>query len=588
MKVVQGIPAGQTSPADLNRTWLVATLNGDGGRRYQRRFTVNLPTAGMAESIALSETTGLRIKASACTFDALHSQAPERATVTAFDASGLKVTLPFARSIASMHFRSSVAPTGKTTELYRTDGDVVAEEAFVGAYNGATMLSSEAEIEFMLLETPGPPAAGTRPALSARESGIGSAREAYTPPSAGELNAIDSRVVVRLRGTSAVNLAVADLLAVNLRTAPENLRFGVRLPALGDEVFFAPLTFAPNVEVDAGQALRTQLADLMTRLREGLSEVSVGVPLLPNPLSVELVIESDAPCNVKLTDFGIDYVLVRESFPDAAPKQVLRFPSGQLALREIAFDVPADVTLTAATLTLAGDGSSDSAPAHAAAAGRLNATLGSAGASGLRVDDTHGWASPFELTEPQLSDAWDLLVAALEPDTVLRLELIWDRNGQPSGDLLGRAAANLAQPTRQRLLRFHLPQSLLLQAGRYWLKLGCAQGAAVWYLQPGVGRALQASGGSWQGVNGIDEQVGVALPVPAAGPAANARRHPEITLAGQPLPLLSADDDWVYDLGAALAAAPPSGSGLVGFTLAMLSASSRPVTVYPPRITFEI
>jgi hypothetical protein len=326
----------------------------------------------------------------------------------------------------------------------------------------------------------------------------------------------------------------------------------------------------------------------MARLRDGLAAGGAGVSLLPSPLAVELVIESDAPCNVKLSEFGIDYALVRESFPDAAPKQVLRFPSGQLALREIAFDVPAAVTLTAATLTLAGDGAGNAMSTAGAAAGTLNTILASAGASGLRVDDTRGWASPFELTQPQLTDAWDLLIAALEPETVLRLELIEDRNGQPGGDVLGRATASLAQPARQRLLRFHLPKPELLHAGHYWLNLNCSQGAAVWYLQPGVGRALQASGTGWEGVNGVDAQVGIALPVPAAGQAADERRYPEITLSGQSLPLLSADDDWVYDLSAALAAAPPRGSGLVGFTLAVLSASSRPVTVYPPRITFEI
>ncbi len=386
-------------------------------------------------------------------------------------------------------------------------------------------------------------------------------------------------------------LVSADLTEVTLATGPENLRLGVGLPALGPEVFFLPLRFESGVQVDAGVELRKQLDDLIQRLREKLADAGANAaPVLPDPLAIDLVVESDAPCRFSISQFGIVYQLARQSFPDGSPKQVLRFPKDQLARRRIELQIPTAVTVTSAMLTLAGDGSADLAGTSGMpTTGQLSATLGAAGASGVRIDGASRWASPVELSEPILCDGWDLLLAGLAADTRLRFELIADLDGSPAGDVLAQAEGALTRPERRRLLRFRFREPVLLPAGSYWLALESAEGAVVWFLDSAPGRAiLRLRQRGWEGVAGLADQAGIGVPVAVGGEPSKQRQYPEISLGGMALPLISGEPDWVYELGPALAATNLAGSGLVGLALEVLAAGAKPVTAYPPRIQFDL
>ncbi len=130
MKVLQGLPQGATEAVDLDRTWDLTGSNGGDGRRYQLRFALQLPTGGVAEELVLDASTGLRLKALAYSFNALDAQSPEPAQVSpAGDGTGLLISLPIARLISGIRFRGSVGAGGKTTQLFRADGDAIADEA---------------------------------------------------------------------------------------------------------------------------------------------------------------------------------------------------------------------------------------------------------------------------------------------------------------------------------------------------------------------------------------------------------------------------------------------------------------------------
>jgi hypothetical protein len=129
VRVVAGIPDGAAGAVALVGTWLLTTPNDGDGRRYRRSFGVHLPTAGMAEGLGLDPATALRVEALPLAFDALADGAPEPAQVGRIgDGTGLLVTLAVARVIRSVRLRSGVAPEGKTTLLFRTDGDLIAGE----------------------------------------------------------------------------------------------------------------------------------------------------------------------------------------------------------------------------------------------------------------------------------------------------------------------------------------------------------------------------------------------------------------------------------------------------------------------------
>lgn len=597
MKVGHGTTAGATSAVNLNQTWLLSSGNAGDGRRYQQRFTVNLPTGGLAEDLLVDPATSLHVTALSHSFNALANESSERAEIGSVDGGkGLLITLPLARLIGSIRFRGGVSPAGKTTQLFRTDGDVVAEEAVASRLNAvATFAISDAEVETVAASGTGSQAGKLKLSDKRHEIAIHPqvAHNAFGLSEqlpAGELDVLDSRIVVRLKSSDFIALAVADLTQVNLTTVPENFRLGLRLPLLGPEVFFLPLSFNLNLEVNASAALRGQLADLVQRLKEQLAAEGAGpVPVLPNPLALELVVESDAACRFAVNPFEIHYHLARHSFPAGEPKQVLRFPKDQPQRQQITLHVPTAVILKSATLTLAGDGAAATpSPTLGETVGQLSAMLNAGGTSGLRLNGAHRWATPLDALEPLLCDGCDLLLAGTTPVTQLHLGIVVDRAGQPDGDVLASAAATLREARQRQLLRFTLPKPLLLHAGTYWLLLESREGTAVWYLRPAAGqRVMELRDHAWQGVNTVRDQVGVAAWVPASGSLALDRRFAEITLDGQPLPLLSSDGDWIYNLAPALTATPIAETGLSVRQLSIIAQGPRPLTVYPPRLEFE-
>ncbi len=599
MKMLQGVPQGGTEAVGLDRTWDLTGSNSGDGRRYQLRFALQLPTGGVAEDVVLDASTGLRLKALAYSFNALDAQSPEPAQVSpAGDGTGLLIGLPRARLISGIRFRSSLVAGGKTTQLFRTDGDAIADEAAASWPNvDFPFAKGGGETVSWKTGAPGSKASGkvttsdTSHGITVQDDSLIQVKLAHQVAVVAP-GLVDSRIVVRLLGASGFSALVsADLTEVTLATGPENLRLGVGLPALGPEVFFLPLRFEPDVQVDAGVEVRKQLDGLIQRLRDKLADAAANaVPVLPDPLAIDLVVESDAPCRFSISQFGIVYKLARQSFPDGSPKQVLRFPKGQLARRRIELQVPGSVKLTSAMLTLAGDGIADPAGTSGPpTTGQLSATLGAAGASGVRLDGAGRWASPVELSKPILCDGWDLLLAGLAADTRLRFELIADLDCSPAGDVLAQAEGALQRPERRRLLRFRFREPVLLQAGSYWLAVESAEGASVWFLESAPGRAiLRLRQRGWEGVAGVVDQVGIGVPLAVGGEPSEQPRYPEISLGGMALPLISGDPDWVYELGPALAATSLAGSGLVVLALEVLAAGAKPVTAYPPRIQFDL
>ena len=593
MEVNEAVPEGESIPIQLNTTWRLDRPNSGEGLRYRQQFTLALPTAGLAEELIIDASTSMCLKARHLTFNALDGDAPEHAQVQQADPHGLRVTLPVPRLISSIRFSNALSPGGKTTQLFRSDGDVISDEAVASYLNRVPAIVSGSAPEIVTGLTQTTPANVVTENAELQEvtllGELGTASGALPP---GELGVVDGRIVVRLLDNDFESLAVDSMTAFNLTTGPENLRVVVRLPALDSDNFFLPSVFALNQQVEAGAALGAQLGDLVKRLRDKLIGETGDVgppPVLPDPLEIEITVESDAPCRFTISQFAIRYRLARQSFPDGAPKQVMKFADDNLSRQQLGFEVPSSVTLTQAVLRLAGD-SSAPVPGDLASAssGQLSTLLATAGDNGLRLDKDHRWASPLELFEPILSGGWDLLLCALAPNTQLHLDIVPDNNGTPGGERLASADAFLAIPGKRQLLRFEPVASLLVQPGTYWLVIESRDGAAVWYLKSHAGARVLQQGDQVSGGKMVVDQVGIANWVASAGPSASAQRFPEITLAGKPLPLTRDGTDWVYDMVQALGTTPNSGSDLLAVELGVLASGSKPLTIYAPRIEFEL
>ncbi|MCI5123248.1 MAG: hypothetical protein D3925_01910, partial [Candidatus Electrothrix sp. AR5] len=406
-----------------------------------------------------------------------------------------------------------------------------------------------------------------------------------------ELGITDGRILVRLKDTDFVALEPDSITQFNLTTAPENLRLGLRLPAFDDEVYFLPLTFETGQQVSCDIEFKKQINTLLRRLYDKLTgqvPESTSTPRLPDPLELQIIIESDAPCQFTLSQFVLHYRLARNSLPNGKLKEILRFTNDQLDQQQISFDIPAPITLTHASLRLAGDGfSTESDETSAASSGQRSSLLELPEKCGLRLDSTHYWSSPIDLTEPILCHGLDLLLSALSPNTQLQLEIVADNNGPSSGDRLATAQANLVSPHHPQLLRFSFETSLLLQHGIYWLILECQEGAAVWRLQSKTNAHTLSWGENSGKGNPITEMVGVAAWITSKDSAATTQGLPEITLSGQPLPLTQEGNDWVYDLKHALGTTI-TGYSLLSNQLTILTSGPKTLTLYPPCIEYEL
>jgi len=589
MEVSQATPFGDSAATTLNTSWTMDIANSEDGLRYQQRFLLSLPTGGSAEELLLDATTSLRLRANHLTFNALANDAPEQAQVTKSGATGLLVSLPLPRLISSIRFADSLSPAGKTTQLFRTDGDTVAEEPVASYVNRNLQHVSAKHGKAAHGKADNRVVTG----FAEREAMGTSTKHGTGVPvglPAGELGVVDGRIVVQLKGSTHETLQNTSITAFNLTTGPENLRIGLRIAALGSDPFFLPLTFEINQQVDVGAALLKQLSNLIQRLQALLAEQATtpGPPPLPDPLAVELIVESDAPCQFTLSQFAIRYRLARHSFASGEPKQVLRFAQDAPAQQHLDIEVPSSVTLSHATIRIAGDGAAATAGETAdASAGQLSNLLALSEAHALRLDTAHRWSSQLPLSEAMLNSGWDLLVSALTPNALLHLKIVADNNGTPGGEPLATTEAQLSTPHRPQLLRFTLDAPLLLQPGNYWLMVESRNGAAVWHLRPQVGlRTLPWGDNAGDGAV-ISDQAGIANWIASDGPAAATQRFPEITLADQPLPLSIDGNEWVYDLTPALSTTTANGPALLTTELSILASGLKPVTIYPPRIEYE-
>lgn len=586
MEVTHATPAGASSETALNDEWLLGSSGDGNGLRYQQRFGLQLPTGGLAEELLVDEGTSLRLQAHRLISNALDSSAAERANVAQADATGLRVTLPIPRIIHSIRFASAHSPGGKTTQLFRTDGDTVAEEPVASRLNAVSTKQS--------VKSSGDPGkantkSGSNVPQVKQEAQLHATEGAQSGLSAGELGVTDGRVLVRLLATTPEMLNTNSLTEFNVSTGPENLRVGMRLPALGSELFFLPVAFEIEQDVDLGESLRSQLTSAVQRLIGKLAADGADSsprPTLPDPLELELVVESDAPCRFTFSQFKLRYRLARESFLNGTPKQVLRFTNDQPQQQQLGIALPASVSVIQARLTIAGnpvdETESGSAPP---ASSPLNTLIESATDEGLRIDPAHHWLSPLMVSAPMLIDAIDLLVTALSPSNCLQLEITRNRDGLPDGERLANAELELVHPGRRTPIRFHLDTRLQLQPGGYWLRLQSRDGTVVWHLRASPGaRALQADSNRVTG-GGIDGHTGIARWIPAEGSVTAPQPIPEISLSGQTLVAERRDKNWSYDLTPALS--DMDGSGLITCELELMTGQRSPVTLYPPRIEFE-
>jgi hypothetical protein len=558
--VTQGTPDGG-SLAAINGNWVLAHDSGTG--RFACRFTFALPTGGLADGVRWQPNTACTLSFPATyDYDALAGGAPESVTLQNHGSTGVKLTFPAARTVRSVKVAS--AQSADIIEARRIDGDVVTEDAFVSDSHGTT---------------------------------------------GAILDAVDRQLVLRqTRGGAGITLRKGGIETVMVRSAAANIRVGVVLPTLSQEVFYlgpdaGAVMANPAAPSNVGPALAALLQGASDRLTDSLDGAA-----LPASVPMTLVIESDTPTRATIAGFVLRYRLYRERFDDDAPKRVLDFGGEALVTRTITIDAPRGAALWSATLRMMGpfeeppgEGSETEDEGEDPPAPEIQSSdLGVAVAAGESA------ATRMVLERAVLVQGATVDVVAVADASAGRVRLHRDDGGQPAEVLCDGPLAPIPAGAH-RVARADFGEPTVVGAGAVWVVVQCESGALVWLTAlpaeatEGAQVLRRAAGDAvWPPVGAAADRGAVAslvTPSAAAGPGGDAGhafhgvqlRLGAVRLRGGPPPGLAGARETHFSIAPAIATlvqSAPAGT-LVPVSLSLVSSERGRVTVYPPAFEFD-
>jgi hypothetical protein len=594
------------------------TIDGAVGELPQQVFRqvlyLRLVLDGKADGLTfLSEQTRLRGKFSSYSYDAKATANPALVVEISQVGDAVLVELAAPRQLAAVQLVNSFAPgSSSKVTVHRVDGEKVVEEPTVEA--GWDHRFDRVAIEVGNFDFRGNAQSRAAAPSGGAVSVITQAQQALRLTNVATLptDFTDARFGLRLRDGS-TPLQSNHLSGLTVRSYPSAPRIGLAMPsgladptALTAPIFFTRLDGEIGKEGDANagqinsdtalaKALQQQVDTFFAQL---VAETPVGeTPLLPTDLTVALVLESDAPCQLLLDEFVVAYQLVRRTFPARAEKVVLRFAGTTAETQSVKLSLSKQATVTQATLTVAANLDAAKVANGMPGNGFLPDTLAQATAIHLGLER---WAAqPF--TPAQAITARGLAVGllALTADAQLALELYEDWQGQPAGKKLFATTLTVGQSGQRLWKTATLDEDLLLATQPYWLLLKAVRGAALWLAQPGessVQMLIQANN-RWQPLSMLPNTQGLlhllSLVAPKEQNVPFTLTIGPTTVAPNPKPDPNPNPDdgrETFDLTLALntaLAAPPT-SGLVDIPLSFTTTLAGIVTVYPPVVEYSV
>ncbi len=570
MSIASVTTIGGTPPSSTTGRWEVTSPVGASPLRVFRQVLVlRFVTGGIADDIRIDpNATSLKGTFSSFGYDALNPGEPGLEAVLSGSGGAVVVALDAPRQVSQIQLISGRASgTGNSVELYRLDGNTLAE----------------------------------KPTSSASVQG----NAAVFPQSVGFT---DARFAVRLEGPAGSSLSSGDLAAVQVSSRFAGARIGLSDPTEPDSAtFFWPTPEeigetppASQTNVEAGQALAAALQryldDFFARLETSTEEAGPtdeGKPQPPEFVDVALVVESDAPCVLDLVALDVAYHQVARSFYSGTgkttDKQVLRFPGELGVAREVLLQLPPNSTVRSARLETVESFSPD----RPLASGNdpPNATLTQN--KGVHVS-VERWAAQ-EVVPPQAISITGVAVALLTvtQNTQVLVELQEDWEGQPSGRKLAAAALALDRAGRRDRVTLRFPEAVTLFSETYWLLIGTASGQAVWLADAGDGdvKVLDRTAGapveskSLDGLNTVYGLLARDIQTQEQQPASLSVGA--MTVSGA----TGQDNVRTYDMTPAVSSYLDSTietASLTTVPLTLTSAFRGLVTMYPPEIEYDL
>jgi hypothetical protein len=437
------------------------------------------------------------------------------------------------------------------------------------------------------------------------------------PPRAAELHRADGLVQADkaadssgfidlnfgVQAADSTAIAVNQVTAVSVRGDPTNPRLAIAGPEpdLKSPAMFWPTPDAVGkLAVHASNALadglRKYLSDQWAQAVKA-SQQKPPVPL-PDHIDAAVVIQSDAPCRIRVLDFSVRYHKLLASFPDGTSKQVLHFAGKQIEAQSLSIQLPAAASVTSGTLRVNESLHSGGA---LVAGDDLLAPLPIAQNSGIRIG-ADGVRSGGQRVTPSaaVSAAGIALgVMALSPGAQLAIELQPDQNGLPSGKKLAEASLTLEQAGQPNwaLATFKTPATL--PAAPFWILIRAAKGSAIWLAEAGADpvQLLEQNGGVWTAAANFEGLQAMNRILAVAQEAGAGQRLIQAQLsigAATPTGTLQQDGSRLFDLTAQVNAflatvrARSPRAKTVAISLVFTAGAAGLITVYPPHIAYDV
>jgi hypothetical protein len=599
MQITQVATTSDGAQVNAARTWLIDTAVGELPQQIFRQVLyLRFSLDGVADGLQIvPAATHCRGRFDSYSYNAKTTTNPALVVVTKTVAQAVFVALAAPRQLTAVQLVNSFIPgaSSKVT-VHRVDGEQVVEDPTAEATFGAPFDIFIAEG----IAVRNGAFAPTR--VSAAISGIGNKAGfvrtiARVNTAALATDFTDARFALRLKNSS-TTLTPALLAGVMMRSYPSAPRLGVAAAtALLTPTFFLRLEGEigkdgdANVgQFDAGAALATALQSEVDRFFTQLfADATAGSkPVLPTEMTVALVLESDAPCQLVIDEFAIGYQLVRRAFPDRAEKLVLRFAGDAVVTEQVTFHLPTTAVVTAATLTVAAK-LGNRAFVDPAGNGLPPDSL--AQATGVHLGLAQWAAQPLTPVQAVTTNGVVIGLLTLASNTQLTLALYEDWQGQP-GKQLTTTTVDLRQGGQRLWQTVRFAEATPLFAQPYWLLLKALRGAAIWLAQAGTLplQMVTQEKQCWQTVDVIANMQGlVHLLSPAV---ADTQAAPlALSIDGVPIttPPVTVGDRQRHDFTAALNTALAAGAttSALARTLAFATGQAGLLTVYPPEILYE-
>ncbi len=514
-------------------------------RRFRRVVRVSLATGGAAHRIEVLADTAMTVVFSSRDYDALASGAPDVATLSSVSGD-LVLRLPVAREVASVRLGSAL--TGDQVAAYRFDGLVVSEDAVaVGTHSSSGAL----------------------------------------------LNVTDAQLILRRRRAATdLPLSVAEVAGVMIGVDPALPRIAFAI--VGDpegEVALPPDTDATGAPVLADTA--SWGPRLAAALTAQLARFAAGLSTLPDSLALDLILESDTPCQAAITAFDLGYELLRTGFADNTAKQVLRFAPGSGATQSVSISVPSPMTALSAPLrlTLAGAGASSALRKAGIVTdgGLLTEALPESVSQGVAVVPGGLAATRITLDAAVVVTGAQVVFGAVETPAEVTLSF-WDDAGGLPGQRLAESVAAAVTAGRPTAVTLTFMPAVTLAAGAVWMAVSTRRGRVVLGLAAATGGLVATGDGiAWtvlKAADGMTVASRLLTPRTVGEGTSSGASDLTVTAAGVALSLVAEGALWVADLAGVLNALPASHPEAIEVEIS--AASGGVMTLDPPTLRYVI